>query len=53
MSTFESNLTFIVAAYTVSWLVILGYLGRLLRKDSRARAEYSRAAGEPGSSARQ
>jgi CcmD family protein len=44
---FESNLTFIVAAYTVSWLVILGYLGHLLRKDSRARAEYNRASGDP------
>jgi hypothetical protein len=52
MSTFESNLTFIVAAYSLSWLVILGYLGHLLRKDSRVRAEYSRAAGEPGSSGR-
>jgi CcmD family protein len=36
----ESNLKFIIAAYSVSWLVILGYLARLMRKGSQARADY-------------
>ena len=48
MTAIESNLTFIVAAYTVSWLVILGYLVRLVRKGSRARAEYNRMAADSG-----
>ncbi len=39
-----SNLTFIIAAYTVTWLVMLGYLARLIRKGGRARAEYERMA---------
>jgi CcmD family protein len=37
-----SNLNFIIAAYTVTWLVILGYLARLVRKGGRAGAEYER-----------
>ena len=37
-----SNLTFIVAAYSVTWLVLLGYLARLARKGGRARADYER-----------
>lgn len=36
----ELNLKFIIAAYSVSWLVILGYLARLMRKGSRAHADY-------------
>ena len=36
----ESNLKFIIAAYSVSWLVILGYLLRLARKGSQERAAY-------------
>jgi CcmD family protein len=36
----ESNLKFIIAAYSVSWLMILGYLARLMRKGSRARDDY-------------
>jgi CcmD family protein len=47
----SSNLTFIIAAYSVSWLVILGYLGHLIRKSSRVRAEYDRAAGGQGGEA--
>lgn len=39
-----SNLTFIIAAYTVTWIVLLGYLLRLVRKGGRARAEYERMA---------
>jgi CcmD family protein len=42
----ESNLKFIVAAYSVSWLVILGYLARLVRKGSRARADYDQMSRE-------
>jgi CcmD family protein len=37
-----SNLTFIVAAYSVTWLVLLGYLARLARKGGRTRADYER-----------
>jgi CcmD family protein len=39
-----SNLNFIVAAYTVTWIVLLGYLVRLVRKGGRARADYERMA---------
>jgi CcmD family protein len=35
-----SNQTFIVAAYAITWIVILGYLLRLVRKGARARADY-------------
>ena len=38
----EWNQAFIVAAYSVTWVVILGYLARLVRKGSRARAGYDR-----------
>jgi CcmD family protein len=38
-----SNQTFIIAAYAVTWVVILAYLLRLVRKGGRARAEYERA----------
>ncbi len=37
-----SNLTFIIAAYVVTWVVLLGYQWRLARKGGRARAEYAR-----------
>lgn len=40
----ESNLTFIIAAYSVSWIVILGYLARLVRNGYRARTDYDRMA---------
>ena len=42
----ELNLRFIIAAYSVSWLVILGYLMRLVRKDSQERAGYDRMSRE-------
>lgn len=42
MTIAEMNRTFIIAAYSVSWLVILGYLLRLVRKCSQVRAEYDR-----------
>ena len=40
MNTFEMNLDFIIAAYSVMWVVVLGYLTRLIRKGARARADY-------------
>jgi CcmD family protein len=39
-----SNTTFIIAAYTVTWIVLLGYLLRLVRKGGRASADYERMA---------
>ena len=42
MTMAGSNLTFIIAAYAVMWVVVLGYLGRLVRKGGRARADYER-----------
>ena len=38
----EWNRTFIIAAYSVSWIVVLGYLIRLVRKGSRARSDFER-----------
>jgi CcmD family protein len=38
------NQTFIIAAYAVTWVVLLGYFARLVRKGARARAEYERMA---------
>lgn len=42
----ESNMTFIIAAYSVSWIVVLGYLTRLVLRGSRARTDYDRMARE-------
>jgi len=39
-----SNLNFIIAAYTVTWIVLLGYLLRIVRKGGRARVDYERMA---------
>lgn len=41
-----SNQAFIIAAYAVTWVVLLGYLVHLVRKGGRARAEYERMARE-------
>ena len=41
-----SNQTFIIAAYAVTWVVLLGYLVLLVRKGQRARADYDRMAHE-------
>jgi CcmD family protein len=51
--TAASNLNFIIAAYAVTWIVILGYLWRLVRKGGRARADYERMASEQGGEDRQ
>ncbi|MBI2795548.1 MAG: CcmD family protein [Gemmatimonadetes bacterium] len=37
-----SNWSFIYAAYGVTWVVILGYLVRLVRAGARANADYAR-----------
>jgi CcmD family protein len=39
----EYNIAFVVAAYAITWTVLLGYLIRLLRKDKLAHAALSRA----------
>ena len=41
-----SNQTFIVAAYALTWLAMLGYLLHLTRRDARARASHERALAE-------
>jgi CcmD family protein len=38
MNAIASNETFIIAAYAVTWLVILGYYARLLVRARRVRA---------------
>ena len=50
MNTLEMNQAFIVAAYSVTWIVLLGYLARVVRKSSAARKQYERirAAGDEG-----
>ena len=40
MNTSDMNMTFIIAAYSVTWLVLLGYLARLITKSSRVRKAY-------------
>jgi len=42
----EMNQTFIIAAYSVTWAVILGYLLLVSRKGSRVRDQYERMLGE-------
>ena len=46
MNYADMNNTFIIAAYSVMWLVTAGYMARLLVKGRMARAEYERAARE-------
>lgn len=40
-----SNQTFIIAAYAVTWVVVLTYLARLVVAGARARAAYEAAVG--------
>ncbi len=40
-----SNETFVIAAYALTWVVLSGYVWRLVRKDGRARVDYARASG--------
>ena len=44
----ESNQAFIIAAYAVTWVVMLGYLVRLVRKGGRASADYERMTHQSG-----
>jgi len=46
-----SNQTFIVAAYAVTWIVLIGYLLRLARAGQRARTALDRASGAAAGSA--
>lgn len=46
------NQTFIVAAYSVTWAVLIGYIARLAVATSRARREFERMTGEGGASGR-
>lgn len=41
-----SNETFVIAAYALTWVVLLGYLWRLRGKDSRVRADGARVRAE-------
>ena len=38
-----SNLLFVAAAFTVTWIVLIGYLLHLRRTASRARAAFEQA----------
>jgi CcmD family protein len=48
MNTSAMNIDFIVAAYSVMWVVVLGYLVRLIRKGGRARTDYDDMLREQG-----
>ena len=37
-----SNQAFIIAAYAITWAVILGYLAHLARRAGRVKAEHDR-----------
>jgi CcmD family protein len=39
-----SNKSFIIAAYAVAWIMIIGYTFRLFAKGARAEAEFARHA---------
>ena len=43
-----SNGTFVIAAYALTWVVLLAYVGRIVGKDRLARAEYARVSGRGG-----
>lgn len=40
-----SNETFVIAAYALTWVVLLAYALRLVSKDGRARADHARVSG--------
>lgn len=40
-----SNETFVIAAYALTWVVLLGYVWRLVSKEGRARADDARVSG--------
>jgi CcmD family protein len=45
-----SNQTFIIAAYTITWVVVLGYTARLGLASARARAAFEAASANGGGS---
>lgn len=51
MTTFASNQTFVIAAYALTWAVVLGYALGLVRASARARATFAAviASGAEGS----
>lgn len=42
MTIIEWNQSFIIAAYAVTWVVLIGYMVRLARKGFRVRGDYDR-----------
>lgn len=44
------NRDFIVAAFAVTWIVVLGYFSRLVAKGSAVSAEYDRMSGKASGS---
>lgn len=48
MTMIASNQTFIIAAYALTWVTMLGYLLHLARRDARARAAHARVAAGAG-----
>lgn len=38
----SSNTSFVIAAYSVAWVMIIGYTVRLFTKGARAEAEFAR-----------
>ena len=49
MTMIASNQTFIIAAYALTWVTLLGYLLHLTRRGAHARAAHERlpSPGEP------
>ena len=48
MNAIEMNQYYITAAYSVAWIVILGYTARLARKAAQVRNDHERVAREDG-----
>ena len=46
MNIESSNQAFIIAAYAVTWVVLLGYFWRLLSTSARASTDYDRIAAD-------
>lgn len=44
-----SNETFVIAAYSITWVVLLVYLAYLMRRARGSRAEYDRLTAGPES----
>lgn len=42
------NPSFVIAAYAITWIVLLAYLLRLARRDSAVRARHASVSREPG-----